>query len=247
MPALAEEQLVILAAGGVRAVRWRMSLVTVASNAISASVPAGLALSEGYSFARYRRFGARPAVWSELAAGAIAFCALAALALAGAVIAGSGAGPVLLPPLAVVCAGSAGAMILLRHPILLAAGLDWTEAHAGPAGRALVRITGGFRQAARSLTHVRPPAWSWAVAWALSALNWLLDALCLGLSFAAARAPIPVGAVLHAFAGGKVAGSVGVTPGGMGIVEGVMLAIFIAGGVKERARAPRCWSTGRSP
>src|SRR5579875_1927222 len=78
--------------------------------------------------------------------------AAAARALAGAVIAGSGAGPVLLPPLAVVCAGSAGAMILLRHPILLAAGLDWTEAHAGPAGRALVRITGGFRQAARSLT-----------------------------------------------------------------------------------------------
>jgi hypothetical protein len=63
-----------------------MNLVTLASKAISASVPAGVALSEGYSFVRYRRFGAGTAVaaWSELAVGAIAFCALAALALPGA-------------------------------------------------------------------------------------------------------------------------------------------------------------------
>ncbi len=96
----------VLAAGGVASGRLEMTLVVLASNAISASVPAGVAVAEGYSFTRYRRFGADPAVavWTELAAGAIAFCALAALALAGSIIAGGGAEPILVPVLVVVVA-----------------------------------------------------------------------------------------------------------------------------------------------
>jgi uncharacterized membrane protein YbhN (UPF0104 family) len=86
VPPLAEAQRLVLRAGGVESDRLQMNLVTLASNAISMSVPAGVAVSEGYLFTRYRRFGADTAVaaWSELAVGAIAFCALAALALLGA-------------------------------------------------------------------------------------------------------------------------------------------------------------------
>jgi uncharacterized protein (TIRG00374 family) len=66
---------------------------------------------------------------------------------------------------------------------------------------------------------------------ALSAANWLLDALCLALAFAAVGRPIPWGAVLLAFAGSKVLSSVGITPGGLGIVEGGLVATFVAYGV----------------
>src|SRR5262249_10208568 len=55
VPALAEAQRMVLSAGGIESGRLQMNLVTLASNAISASVPAGLALSEGYSFVRYPR------------------------------------------------------------------------------------------------------------------------------------------------------------------------------------------------
>jgi uncharacterized protein (TIRG00374 family) len=234
VPPLAEAQRKVLAAAGVASDRARMNLVTLASNAISASVPAGVAVAEGYSFVRYRRFGADTAVaaWSELAIGAINFCALATLALAGAVIAGGAAESILLPLLGVVVAGSGGAALLFRHPRFMLRTLDWTEAHLGRVGRLLGRLTQGFRQTARSLGHVHPSMGLWAAAWGLSVANWLLDALCLALSFAAVHARVPWGAVLLAFAGAKVVGSIGITLGGLGIVEAGLVATFVAYGVR---------------
>lgn len=237
VPPLAEAQRLVLRAGGIEADRWQMNLVTLASNAIAVSVPAGMAVAEGYSFSRYRRFGADTAIalWCELASGAIAFCALAGVALAGAVIAGGGAEPILLPILAVVLAGSAGAAMVFRHPLLLVRGLDWMQTHLGRVGDLVGRLTRSFCESARSLTHVRPSLTTWVTAGALSAVNWLLDALCLALAFAAVDRPIPWGAVLLAFAGSKVLASVGITPGGLGIVEGGLVATFVAYGVPGAA------------
>src|SRR5207248_7194934 len=69
----------------------------------------------------------------------------------------------------------------------------------------------------------------------LSVLNWLLDAGCLALSFRGVREPVPLGVVLLAFAGGKVVSSIGITPGGLGIVEGGLVATFVAYGTKGSA------------
>ena len=233
VPPLAEAQRIVLRAGCVEADRLQMNLVTLASNAISLSVPAGVAVAEGYSFTRYRRFGADTAVaaWSELASGAIAFCALAGVALVGALVAGGGAEPVLLPILSVAFAGSAGAAMLFRYPLLLVRGLDWAETHLGRTGDLVGRVSRGFRESARSLTHVRPSVATWTAAGALSAANWLLDVLCLALAFRAVGSPTPWGAVLLAFAGSKVVTSVAITPGGLGIVEGGLVATFVAYGV----------------
>jgi uncharacterized membrane protein YbhN (UPF0104 family) len=237
VPPLAEAQRMVLRAGGIEADRLQMNLVTLASNAIAVSVPAGVAVAEGYSFTRYRRFGADTAVaaWSELASGAIAFCALAGVALAGAVIAGGGAEPILLPILAVVTAGSVGAVIVFRYPLLLVRGLDWMAAHLGRVGALVGRLTRGFCASARSLTHVRPSVAMWVTVGALSAVNWLADALCLALCFAAVGGPVPWGAVLLAFAGSKVLSSIGITPGGLGIVEGGLVATFVGYGVPGAA------------
>jgi putative heme transporter len=233
VPPLAEAQRMLLRAGGVETDRLRVNLVTLASNAISLSVPAGVAVAEGYSFARYRRMGADTAVaaWSELAAGAIAFCALAAMALVGALIAGGGAVTVLLPLLSVVFAGSAGAALLFRYPLFMVRGLDWMQAHLGPVGTVVDRLSRGFCATARSLKHIRPPMSMWTAAWGLSALNWLLDACCLALAFEAVGSRIPWGAVLLAFAGSKVVTSIGITPGGLGVVEGGLVATFVAYGL----------------
>jgi uncharacterized membrane protein YbhN (UPF0104 family) len=233
VPPLAEQQRILLREAGVESDRFQMNLVTVASNAISLSVPAGVAVAEGYSFVRYRRFGANPAVaaWSELASGAIAFSALAAVALAGALIAGGGAEPVLLPLLGVVLLGSLGAAILFRYPLMLVRGLDWIDAHTGRFGGLVERFTKGFSASARTLVHVRPSWRTWGINWGLSLANWLLDVVCLAFCFKAVGAKVPWGAVLLAFAGSKVVTSVGITPGGLGLVEGGMVATFVAYGV----------------
>jgi uncharacterized protein (TIRG00374 family) len=71
----------------------------------------------------------------------------------------------------------------------------------------------------------------WTSVWGLSALNWVLDAICLALAFKAVGSRIPWGAVLLAFAGSKVVTSIGITPGGLGIVEGGLVATFVAYGL----------------
>lgn len=233
VPPLAEAQRMLLRAGGVETDRFQVNLVTLASNAISLSVPAGVAVAEGYSFTRYRRLGADTAVaaWSELAAGAIAFCALAGMALVGALIADGGAESVLLPLLSVVFAGSAGAALLFRYPLFMVRTLDWMQTHLGPVGTLVDRLSRGFCSTARSLKHTRPSMGLWTAAWGLSALNWLLDVVCLGLAFMAVGSRIPWGVVLLAFAGSKVVTSIGITPGGLGVVEGGLVATFVAYGL----------------
>jgi uncharacterized protein (TIRG00374 family) len=235
IPPLAEAQRTVLHAGGTDAPRWRMILVTFASNAISMSVPAGVAVAEGYAYAKYRGFGAKVAVaaWAELAAGAIAFSALAGLALAGAVIAGGRAELVLVAVLSVVFAGSVGAATLFRHPHVLVDIVEWLEHHVGRRLGAVVgRASKRVRDIAQALEDVHPSVTTWVVASLLSALNWLLDAVCLRLAFEAVGATVPWGAVLLAFAGGKIVSSIGITPAGLGFVEGGLVAIFVAYGTK---------------
>jgi uncharacterized protein (TIRG00374 family) len=233
IPPLAEAQLIVLRAGGTRPDRWRMSLVTLASNAVSMSVPAGVAVAEGYTYSRYRRLGASAAVaaWAELASGALAFAALAALALAGAVLAGGPGGRVLLPLLSVVVVGSFAAAALFRHPHILIAAVDWIESHVGGRlGPLVARAATRTREMSRQLSFAHPTVLTWIAAFWLSTVNWLLDVACLALCFQAVGGRIPWGAVLLAFAGSKVVSSVGITPGGLGIVEGGLVATFVAYG-----------------
>src|SRR5438067_153227 len=197
--------------------------------------PAGVAVAEGYAYSKYRGFGAKVAVaaWAELAAGAIAFSALAGLALGGAVIAGGSARVVLVTVLSVVFAGSVAAAVLFRHPHVLVDIIRWLERHVGRRLGAVVgRVSTRIRDIARALEGVHPSLATWAWAGALSALNWLLDVVCLALGFRAVGAMIPWGAVLLAFAGGKIVSSVGVTPAGLGYVEGGLVAVFVAYGTK---------------
>jgi len=230
---LAEAQRLVLSVGGVTAPRRDMILVTLASNAISMSVPGGVAVAEGYAYNRYRRFGATKAVaaWGELAAGAVAFCALAAIALAGAIIDAGSAAAVLLPLLSVVFVGSAAAAAVFRHPHVLVAWVEWIEGHVGRhLGGLVARVSARVRDIARGLRGVHPTVPQWMAVFWLSALNWLLDVACLGFAFLAVGGPVPWGAVFLAFAGTKVVSSIGITPGGLGIVEGGLVATFVAYG-----------------
>ncbi|MDP9341993.1 MAG: flippase-like domain-containing protein [Actinomycetota bacterium] len=230
---LAEAQRPVLSVGGVSAPRGQMILVTLASNAISMSVPGGVAVAEGYAYNRYRRFGASQAVaaWGELAAGALAFCALAGIALTGAIIDAGGIAAVLLPVLSVVFAGSAAAAAVFRHPHVLVAWVEWIEGHLGRhLGGLVARASTRVRDIARGLRGVHPTVPQWVAAFWLSALNWLLDVACLAFAFLAVGGPVPWGAVFLAFAGTKVVSSIGITPGGLGIVEGGLVATFVAYG-----------------
>ncbi|WP_297344541.1 lysylphosphatidylglycerol synthase transmembrane domain-containing protein [Amnibacterium sp.] len=70
-----------------------------------------------------------------------------------------------------------------------------------------------------------------AAAGTLGAANWLLDAAALGVLLAAFGHPVPVGALATVYGLGSILQLVPLTPGGLGLVEGVMVPAFVAFGV----------------
>ena len=68
--------------------------------------------------------------------------------------------------------------------------------------------------------------------WALAALNWLADLVCLLACLAAVDVPKwTLGLALIAFVAGKSASSVTFLPGGLGVVDAAMIVALTAGGV----------------
>ncbi len=120
MVALAWMQHKLLRVGGLPVSVPDLVPVTLASNAVSLSLPAGTLFAEGYTFRQYQWLGASQvlAIWSQLSAGALATAALAAVAVAGAAIA-PGLRLQLLPGLTFVLAGAVVAAALFRRAPLL--------------------------------------------------------------------------------------------------------------------------------
>ena len=106
----------LMACGGVRVGLRRMTSITLASNAVAQSVPAGAVVAEGYVYRRYRSLGATPVVslWVGLSSGALAAAALAGVALAGALLTGGSLGLSLAPVAAFVLVGAATVAALGR-------------------------------------------------------------------------------------------------------------------------------------
>ena len=88
------------------------------------------------------------------------------------------------------------------------------------------------RDMSQALKAVHPSMTLWIGAALLSAINWLLDTAALVLSFLAIGGRVPWSVALLAFAVAKVLSSFGITPGGIGVVEGGLVGTFAAYGTK---------------
>ena len=139
------------------------------------------------------------------------------------------------------------AFILSLLVVIVAVGLVWygTRHHAG-AERLAVRVQA--RWAALRRKPAKPAQVKATVEGMFDALGLLkrrgwkgpavgsllgvaLDATAFYLVFVAARNPISVGVLLAGYGIPLLVGKVGVIPGGLGLVEGMMIAIFSATGV----------------
>lgn len=74
-----------------------------------------------------------------------------------------------------------------------------------------------------------------AWAWVFAAGNWLLDAASLWVMLAAFGEPIGVGPLLTVYGVGSILALLPLTPGGLGLVEGVMVPALIGFGVPQSA------------
>jgi putative heme transporter len=202
--------------------------VTLASNAVSLSLPAGTLFAEGYTFRQYQWLGATPtlAIWSQLSAGALATAALAAVAVAGAAFA-PGLRVELLPVLTFVLAGALVAAALFRRAPLLGS-LIGKLLHG--AERVLpdsvCRHLRSAQVALRQMDKFNPSERVWLACFGAAALNWVLDSIVLITALLTVGAPVPWKGIVISYAAAQVLVELPITPGGLGLVEGGLVEVL---------------------
>lgn len=96
----------------------------------------------------------------------------------------------------------------------------------------LSRLVDGLVASLRQLGRDRRRMW---LGWLFAAANWLLDADSLWVMLAAFGQPIGPGPLLTVYAVGSILAFLPLTPGGLGIVEGVMVPALVGFGVPHSA------------
>ena len=236
MSAFARLQRRMLAIGGTRVPLRRMLALTYAANAVSMTLPAGAAVSTGYTFRRFRGWGASAplAGFSLVASGVLSTMAFGLLGIVGALLAGvQHTSPTLIVTGA---AGSVAAALALRwlarHP---AAVLARAEAGLRLANRLLRRDPDAGRRRLSELVAelllIRPRNSDWAAGLGFAALNWLGDLVCLIACCRAVGAPdVTIALAIAAYLAGMGVACISLVPGGIGVIAlGMILTLGHSG------------------
>jgi putative heme transporter len=230
----------LLRAAAVR-VRFRaVLLVTLAANALHLTVPGGAALSTAYTFRKRRAWGASAPVttWTMVTGGVAASLALAGIAVCSALVVNGRAttpGPQVLQLTGMV-AVAALVVVVSRRPALITA-IAVTALRLVNRALRRPRETGveALRTQIEGLALIELTVRGRAVV-GLSALgNWVLDIACLAACCVAVGANgMTLSLVLLAYAAATAASSAAFLPGGLGLVDGALLAALVAGGVPSK-------------
>jgi len=215
-------------------------LATVyAANALSTSVPlAGPGLGAGFTFRRFKRQGVDSplAGWALLVGGIASPVAGILVLVGGALLSGNdllaavGAAFGLLGAAVIALLHGAARHARLRRALV--PGAAWLVGRARrllhrSAGDPLVEI-GAWSDRLASL-NPDPAVWLWVGSLALA--NWLTDAGVFAASIYAVGAPVPWRALLLIYGSGVVVRSLGITPGGVGLVEGALCLGLVGAGL----------------
>lgn len=222
-------QQALLSAGQLEVGVMDLLPVTMASNAVAQSLPAGTLFAEGYAFRQYQRLGASRALglWAELGAGSLATAALATVAVVGATMVGGSLRVQLLPGLGVVLAGALVAAALFRRAPVL------SRLISGVLRRAERRLPASWcghlrsaESATRQMGRFRPSAKLWLTCYAAAVLNWSFDAVVLVTGLMSVSAPVPWRDVVIAYAAAQLLVELPISPGGLGLVEGGLVELL---------------------
>ncbi len=237
--ALAREQRRLISVRGGRRPLPSVLATTWAGNAISISLPiVGSATATVFVYRRFTSIGVDRALaaWALAISGIYSTVSFAVIAAIGAMISGS-------PALAIT-----GAITVLVGVIpisLVLLGLRRPRVHAGAttALAAILRLTqrlfkrptGNADQISSStldqLISLRLNRSSGLVAGSMAFVNWILDLACLTCAILAVHGTVPWHGLILAWAAGSGVSTLGLTPGGLGVVEITLGAALIAAGM----------------
>ncbi len=225
----------LLGAGGLHPRLAPLAGMTLASQALTNSVPGGPAVAAVYGFRWYRRLGADDtlATWALVGTTVFAALSLALLAAIGLVLATEqGATLDLIPAVlgVLVITATVGVLYVYERPLetMVRWGLRTSHRLVGrPRGDHERHVVDILDRLSRVRLQTRR-AFE-IVAWGF--LNWLFDCTCFGFAFMAVGSSVPWKGLLLAYGAGQLAANLPITPGGLGTVEGsITIALSYFGG-----------------
>ncbi len=230
----------LLRAAAVR-VRFRaVVLVTLAANALHLTVPGGAALSTAYTFRKRRTWGASGPVttWTMVTGGVAASLALAGIAVGSALVVNGRAttfGPQVLQLAGVLALGALIVVVSRRPGLITTVGIGGlrlvNRVRRRPRETGVAELTAQIE----GLALIELPGRGRVVVGLSALLNWLLDIACLAACCVAVGANgMTISLVLVAYAAATAASSAAFLPGGLGLVDGALLAALVAGGVPSK-------------
>jgi uncharacterized protein (TIRG00374 family) len=129
------------------------------------------------------------------------------------------------------------ATVAVRRPAVLTAlqrPAGWTLRQAwGVLGRPEGDSDDAIANLAARLGSLRLSPSGWATVVVAALLNWLADIGVLAASIVAVGAVVPWRGLLFAYGVGTAAGSIGVIPGGLGVVEAALALSLMGAGVRH--------------
>jgi uncharacterized membrane protein YbhN (UPF0104 family) len=247
MVALARSQRQLLTVRGDTLPLRSAVAVVYASNALALSVPiAGAGLGAGFSFRQFRNRGVQPAMvgWALTVSGVMSALSFALVMTIGAGISGnstailvglSGAALSALPVLVLLAA--------VRSPRVRVWLLRWVNRAVSRSHRVLHHprrdAIAGLEEILDRVGDVRATPRQYTVAFSLALRNWIGDCLCLLCSIKASGSPtVPWHGLILAYCFAVTAGSAGLTPGGIGVVDATLSAGLIASHMPAKYALP---------
>jgi putative heme transporter len=235
MHSFAQIQRTLLKSAGVTVKQSRSEAAFYAGNAVSTTLPGGPVLSATFIYRQERLWGASPVVasWQLVMGGVLQVVGLGFLGLAGAFLLGAKNNPFTL----IFTLGVFIALILLaqavasRPELIDGIGvkvLSWVNSVRGkPQDTGLEK----WRQTLSQLESVSLSRRELAVAFSWSLFNLVTLIACLAFAAYAAGGHPSLPGLTVAFAASRAAGSIPLMPGGLLIVEAVLVPGLVTSGM----------------
>ena len=235
MHSFAQIQRTLLASAGVYVKQWRSEAAFYAGNALSTTMPGGPVLSATFVYRQQRRWGASPVVasWQLVMSGVLQVVGLALIGLAGAFMLGASKNPLSL----IFTLGGFVALLLLGQSVasnpqqidgIGVRVLSWVNSIRGkPADTGLDK----WRQMLDQLESVSLSRRALTTAFSWSLFNWIADVACLAFAAYAAGGKPSLAGLTVAYAAARAVGSIPLMPGGLLVVEAVLVPGLVTSGM----------------
>ncbi|MGE2835259.1 lysylphosphatidylglycerol synthase transmembrane domain-containing protein [Mycobacterium sp. SMC-4] len=235
MHSFAQIQRTLLRSAGVPVRQWRSEAAFYAGNALSTTLPGGPVLSATFIYRQQRLWGASPLVasWQLVMSGVLQVIGLALLGLGGAFLLGAGENPLSL----LFSLGGFLALVLLaqavagRPELIDGIGvrvLTWVNSVRGKAADTGLAK---WREILTQLKSVQLGRRDLGEAFSWSLFNWVADVACLLFACYAVGGHPSLAGVTVAYAAARAVGSIPLMPGGLLVVEAVLVPGLVSSGM----------------